>query len=219
MYVHRPLVALAVHVPDLVHQLTARENLVRIRQQLKKKQKLLLRQFQRSRRRGYRHGIVLQGGRTDRQFPLPRNARPPQERGNAQNHFFLVHGLDHVVVRTNDKAALLVLGGLARRHHQNRQHTARLPKRIGKFIAVHARHHHIQQNQVNMGLVQNRQRFLTVPRSNRLIAVTCQNRRHQLSCIGIILNHQNPEHLLIPFRCPESVTQDCEPYVNNLQET
>ena len=48
MYVHGAFVGVAVHVPQLIHQLAPRENLSRIGQQLEKQQEFLVRQFLRT---------------------------------------------------------------------------------------------------------------------------------------------------------------------------
>lgn len=89
------------------------------------------------------------------------DARAAQERGDAQDHLLLVDGLDEVVVCADDEPLALVGRGLLRGHHEDRD----LPERpvraqdLRELVAVHARHHDVQKDQIDVLFVQNLERL------------------------------------------------------------
>ena len=115
--------------------------------------------------------------------------RPAQQRFNAQNHFLLVHRLDHVVVGAHDEALFLVLGQLFGGDHENGKAEMRLPQLSGQLVAVQAGQHDIHDHQVYVAGVQQPQRFHAVLSRNRIISVFLQHRFHQFSCILIVFHN------------------------------
>ena len=199
MHVHGALVGLAVHVPDLVHQLAAGEDLVLIGEQLEQQHELLLRQLRHALVAGDGEGIVVQHRVADLQPVLVDDARSPQQRRDAQQHLLLVHRLDHVVVRADDEALVLVRGLLLGRDHQDRNLAAGRAQGLGELVAVHARHHDVQHDQIDVLAVQHLQRLDAVPGGDRLVAVLGEHRLHQLARVVVVLNHQYMKHFLTSF--------------------
>ena len=94
-----------------------------------------------------------------------------QHGANPRAHLQNVERFGHVVVRTHQKAGVLVLGQGLGRQHQDGHHAAAIPDGLGQGKAIHFRHHHIAQQQVNVLVVDDVQRRFAVEGRDRFIAV------------------------------------------------
>ena len=205
MYVHGALVAVAVHVPDLVHQLASGKNFIGVGEQLEKEQKFLLGQLdsagggERLAVRADHEGVVIQHGLSHRELALVDDAGAAKQRADPQDHLLLVHRLGHVIVRTHDKALALVSRGLLGGDHQNGNVAAALAQGTGKLVAVHAGHHQVKHDQIHVLDVQLAQGILAVDGHNGIISVPFQYGAHEATGVVVVLNYHDRKHRLLSF--------------------
>ena len=145
-------------------------------------------------------GIVIQHDVPYCNLPFVHNAGAAQKRPDPQQHFLFVNRLGDVIVGTNQEAAVLIFRQGLGRDHQDRQHAARFPDRLGQAEPVKPGHHHITDQQVNFILVHLLQGVLAIRCGHGFIACAAQNGTEQPVCAGVVFRHQNLEHRGPPSR-------------------
>ena len=150
MYIDGIVVRLGFHAPYLIHELDTGEYLAGIGQELVKKIEFLAGQRLAFIPAAYGQGVVIQAHICDGDAPLVHNLGPAQKGPDAQNHLLLIHGLCHIVICSNNESLPFVLRQLFGGDHENGQGVICSPQLSGELIAVHARHHDVQDNQVHM---------------------------------------------------------------------
>ena len=181
MRVKRSVVSIRVQTPDFVHKLLTGKNFVGIGQQLEKQLKFLQRQFCFLLFDGNAHSFKVQNGRADGYFFIRVDFRPAQQCFYAEQQFVDVDRLNHIVVRTQRKAALQRFIVVAGGNDENRRVYAGSPQFFGELQAVHIRHHDIGNNQIEKGFFEPCQSLVSVGRRIRTVSFARQSVAKQLS--------------------------------------
>ena len=150
MYIDGIVVRLGFHAPYLIHELDAGEDLAGIGQELIQKIEFLAGESLAFIPAAYGQGVVVQAHITDGDAPFVHNLSPAQQCPDAQNHFLLIHRLCHIIVCSNNEPLPFVLRQLLGSDHENGQGVICCPQLSGELVAIHARHHDVQDNQVHM---------------------------------------------------------------------
>ena len=141
-------------------------------------------------------GIVIQHHGTDDDFSFTDNLCPPQQGLDPQKHFIRVHGFGHIVIGAHQESLFPVFRQLLGGNHQDRQIAVSAAQGFCEFIAVHPRHHNVQNGQVNVLPVHDGQCFLTITGSGYGVAVALQNSTHQPPGIFVVIHHENMKHCI-----------------------
>ena len=171
MDIHGLVIALAVDAPDLVQQFHPGKGALRVGQQLVQQFKLLGRQGLHLHPPTDRVAVHIHHHIPHRDLMLIHDAGPAEQSLDAEQQLGLIRRLGHIVIRAHQKTGVLVLGQGLGRQHQDGHHAAAIPDGLGQGKAIHFRHHHIAQQQVNVLVVDDVQRRFAVEGRDRFVAV------------------------------------------------
>lgn len=201
--------------PDFIHQLEPGEDLPGIRKQLIKQQKLLLRQNDGFTLSADAEGIIVEKDAAEPQLLLMDDLRPAQQRLDPQQHLFFIDGLGDVVVCSHQEPLALIGGELPGRYHQDRQVVVCFAQQLCKFIAVHFRHHDIQNNKIHMLPIQDLKGRNAVIGGKHCIILRFQNRLQQHAGVAVVVDNKNLKHEHSPLpKAAIILSQDPKPNLN-----
>ena len=125
--------------------------------------------------------------------PLARHpiAEPAQHPRDARPQLGVVVGLGDVVLGDLVEQVGLRVRGVDRRQHDDRQVGARLDL-ARERQAVHARHQHVDDQEVGPGLRQAPQRLVAVARGRHLVAVHAELVGEDDEQVGVVVHDQDP---------------------------
>ena len=171
MHIYRTNIRFGIVAPQLVHNLLSGKSMVREREQFIKKLKLFL-----WKNLGFfidRNGQVniIQADMVKLQFLLIDNFCPAEECFHTEQQFIDINGFDHVVVNTEFKSFCLIRESIFGSHDQNRELITAVTKCFGQIITIHARHHQISNNEINISLIQHFECLLPIESGRGLIAI------------------------------------------------
>ena len=93
--------------------------------------------------------IVVKGDFSEGDPFFADNLCTPQQRLDAVKKLININGLCHVIIRSYEKALVLVLGELLCGNHKNRQIIVYISQCFCEFIPIHLGHHDIENSKVN----------------------------------------------------------------------
>ena len=143
---------------------------------------------------GDRQCVIIQLHAADGELSFADDAGAPQQRLDAQQHLLGIDGLGHVIVGSGEKALAFVRGQLLCRDHQDRNRVSRGAQFAREGIAVHAGHHDVQQDEIDMVAVQKRERVLSVDRGYYAVFCAFQHGLHELARVGVVLYDKDMKH-------------------------
>ena len=111
---------------------------------------------------------------------------------NARGHLVGVEGLRHVVVRAGREHAHLVGRARLRRHHDHRHARGQLVAHARhQRRPIHARQHHVEQNQIERRAFHLQQRFGARIRLHTAESLARRDLRQQRVDIRVVLYDEN----------------------------
>jgi hypothetical protein len=117
--------------------------------------------------------------------------RAAQHRVHAREQFLDAERLDDVVVGSGAQPADAVVRGVPRRQEDDRDLGTRRPEVLQHAEAVHARHHHVKDNEIRIRLRDSGEGGLAIVGGHCLEAVETQRRRHQVGDVLLVVNDQD----------------------------
>jgi hypothetical protein len=114
--------------------------------------------------------------------------RPPQRRPHARQQLHRTERLGQVVIRSGIQAGNLVLLGLARGQHDDRD-CGELTDPPADITAVHTRHHDVKQQQIQLLSLSHAQRVRAIHRRQHPVAVQLQIPLDQLEQSRIVVRY------------------------------
>ena len=122
------------------------------------------------------------------------HGRPAQQRGDSLDQLENAERLRHVLVGVELEAAHLVrfLGAGAQDDHRNPR-TLR-PDRAQDFVAIHARQHQVEQDEIGRERPVRVDGFRAVRRDHRLVTLELQVERNALGQVGIVFDDEDASH-------------------------
>ena len=164
MHIYCTDIRFRIVTPQLVHNLLSGKCMVREREQFVKKLKLFL-----WKNLGF---FIDRNGQVNIiQADVIDNFCPAEECLHTEEQFIDINGFYHVVVNTEFKSFCLIRKSIFGSHDQNRELITAVTECFGQIISIHARHHQISDNEINIGLIQHFECLLSIKSNASFIAI------------------------------------------------